>query len=114
MGLFCFWLKCRTFSSRWRRKAEEEEREKKEKEEAQKVIARWWRERHEARALERHRVRAHWNMLIRHVRRDQRVAISWRALADGALEHQEAARGSTFRLVFRRGKDSQGEASHGR
>ena len=30
MGLFCFWLKCRTSSSRWRRKAEDEEREKKE------------------------------------------------------------------------------------
>jgi hypothetical protein len=27
MGLFCFGLKCRTFSSRWRRKAEEEERD---------------------------------------------------------------------------------------
>jgi hypothetical protein len=96
MGLFRFWLKCRTFSSRWRRKAEEEEREKKEKEEAQKVIARWWRERHEARALERHRARAHWNMLIRHVRRDQRVAISWRALADGALEHKKQLEAAPF------------------
>ena len=119
MGLFCFWLKCRTFSSRWRRKAEEEEREKKEKEEAQKVIARWWRrfnklqknqqglkvmllERHVARALERHRARAHararapWYKLIRHVQRDQRVAISWRALADGALEHKKQLEAAPF------------------
>ena len=36
MGLFCFWLKCRTFSSRWRRKAEEEKR-KKEAEEQHKA-----------------------------------------------------------------------------
>jgi len=119
MGLFCFWLKCRTFSSRWRRKAEEEEREKKEKEEAQKVIARWWRrfnklqknqqglkvmllERHVARALERHRARAHararapWYKLIRRVRQDQRVAISWRALVDGALEHEKQLEAAPF------------------
>ena len=36
MGLFCFWLKCLTLSSRWRRKAEEEKR-KKEAEEQHKA-----------------------------------------------------------------------------
>ena len=36
MGLFCFWLKCLTPSSRWRRKAEEEKR-KKEAEEQHKA-----------------------------------------------------------------------------
>jgi hypothetical protein len=36
MGLFCFWLKCLSPSSRWRRKAEEEKR-KKEAEEQHKA-----------------------------------------------------------------------------
>ena len=33
--------------------------------------------------------RANWQSLIRNVRRRHRVAISWRALADGAVEHKE-------------------------